>query len=169
MKIKTATVDLIEQLLLVLEKMNKDEYSQKLLTFNDTSIGQHIRHIYEFLECLLYHKKNDILCYDDRKRNLELESSLTAILEKMFFLKNELMKQTSDYPIQVKHFLGNKGDVIVSSSFNREILFVFDHTIHHIAIIRIGIESELPHIKLPEGFGFTPSTIRYHNSVNTKN
>lgn len=169
MKTQSAIIELLDELLLVLKKMNQEEYCKKRSLFNGTSIGQHIRHIYEFTECLLNHKEPEILSYDDRKRDLELEISLHTALEKITVLKENLSFQTSDYPVLVKHFLGNMGDAIVSSSFKRELLFVFDHTIHHIAIIRIGIESELPHIKLPEWFGFTPSTIRYHNSINTKN
>lgn len=170
MNIAIAVVGVIDQMLDVLQKLSPSQYTQKQETFHGTSLGEHFRHIYEFQECLLSHIEGETLCYDDRKRCLDLQTSVVMISDKFRVMKELLVRVArQNYELEVKHFLGSAGECYVKSSFHRELLFVFDHTIHHIAIIRIGIESEIGHQLLPKDFGFTPSTTRYHNFINSKN
>jgi hypothetical protein len=51
----------------------------------------------------------------------------------------------------------------VDSSVGRELMYAFDHAIHHIAIIKIGIKAAFPQIQIPQEIGVAPSTIRYHS------
>lgn len=170
MNVTIAIGGVIEQMMIVLHRLTPAQYSQKLDTFHGASLGEHFRHIYEFQECLLNHTEGEILCYDDRKRSLDLQNSMTLLYTKFESFKDILLKNPkTNYLLEVKHFLGEAGDCYVNSSFHRELLFVFDHTIHHLAIIRIGIESEIGPLILPKDFGFTPSTTRYHNFINSKN
>ena len=49
----------------------------------------------------------------------------------------------------------------VSSSFFRELTYLIEHTIHHLAIIKIGLNEVYPAIEIPKNFGVAHSTIRY--------
>jgi hypothetical protein len=48
----------------------------------------------------------------------------------------------------------------VSTNYYREVIYNLEHTIHHMALIRVGI-NELGNIDLPKDFGVAPSTIKY--------
>ena len=166
MKIKYAIIALLDQLLKMLNNLNDKEYSQKVEIFKGTSIGQHTRHIYELIECLVNYQSKEILCYDDRKRDIELEKSRILMISKISQFHKLLIQMPEEGNIQVRHYLGEMGEVIVDSSISRELLFVFDHTVHHLAIIRIGIENHFTNIVLPSDFGFTPSTLRHFAAYN---
>ncbi|MCB1176608.1 MAG: hypothetical protein KDK36_03410 [Leptospiraceae bacterium] len=157
--------NLFENLVAILETMEEREFTGKLKVLNETSISSHSRHIYEFGECIISHNQGDILCYDERKRDLNLENSLSITLEKFYNIIQSLYTFNNNYNLKVKHFLGQAGEFITNSNMERELLFVLDHTIHHMAIIRIGLDTELPWIDIPKNFGFTPSTIRYNDLI----
>jgi hypothetical protein len=49
----------------------------------------------------------------------------------------------------------------IPTSFNRELVYLIEHTIHHLAIIKIGLNEAFPTIEIPENFGVAYSTIRF--------
>jgi hypothetical protein len=55
---------------------------------------------------------------------------------------------------------------IVQSSIGRELLFAYDHAVHHLAIIRIGIKAACPDVLLPASVGVAPATVKYHQKQN---
>jgi hypothetical protein len=48
----------------------------------------------------------------------------------------------------------------ISTNFYREIAYNLEHTIHHMALIRVGI-NEVSNIRLPEDFGIATSTVKH--------
>ena len=50
-----------------------------------------------------------------------------------------------------------------ATSFTRELFYCDEHTIHHLALIRVGI-NEIGGYQLNESFGVAPSTIKYRQS-----
>jgi hypothetical protein len=42
----------------------------------------------------------------------------------------------------------------------REMVFVYDHAIHHLAIIRIGLQVHFPEVDVDVHLGVSPSTIK---------
>ena len=46
------------------------------------------------------------------------------------------------------------------TNYHREIAYNLEHTIHHMALIKVGI-CELSDIRVPEGFGVATSTMKY--------
>ena len=46
------------------------------------------------------------------------------------------------------------------SSLSRELLFVYDHAIHHLAIIRIGLTCHFSYVNMHRDLGVSPSTIK---------
>ena len=48
----------------------------------------------------------------------------------------------------------------IETNYYREILYNLEHTIHHMALIRVGL-GEIGRILVDEDFGVAPSTIKF--------
>jgi len=53
--------------------------------------------------------------------------------------------------------------MIVETNYYRELIYNLEHTIHHMALIKVGI-NEVSCIAVPEGFGIATSTIKFRRS-----
>jgi hypothetical protein len=56
-------------------------------------------------------------------------------------------------------------NLLVQSTIGRELIYNIEHTIHHLAIVKIALKSSIPGMHLPEHFGVAPSTIRYRQEA----
>lgn len=157
--LKEANIEVLNQLGISLQQLNDTEYSTKLEIFSNSSIGMHVRHILEFYGCFLSNNGCNT-CYDDRKRELQYEVSVQSSLnfiEKIIAQINHISENLS---LNISYNTGtiNKS---ASSSLARELLYLVDHTIHHMALIKIGFITKFPNVVLPENYGVAPSTIRF--------
>jgi len=57
----------------LIQHFEKEEYTRKLPIISTATVGQHIRHIVEFYECLINGISKGVVSYDERERKLELE------------------------------------------------------------------------------------------------
>ena len=52
--------------------------------------------------------------------------------------------------------------IIIETNYYRELAYNMEHTVHHMAMIRIGI-NELSSVAVDESFGIASSTIKYRS------
>ena len=141
------------------ESLNQDQYSFKSEFLNGASIGEHLRHSYEFYVCLLKRENPTIINYDERKRDARIETDLAYAVEQMQSLKTHLKPIKNDVPLKLSSKEANAQ--MVSTSLERELVYCLDHAIHHQALIKIGLkELNLYHL-VNENFGVAYSTIRF--------
>ena len=141
------------------ESLNQDQYSFKSELLNGASIGEHLRHSYEFYVCLLKRENPTIINYDERKRDARIETDLAYAVEQMQSLKTHLKPIKNDVLLKLSSKEGNAQ--MVSTSLERELVYCLDHAIHHQALIKIGLkELNLYHL-VNENFGVAYSTIRF--------
>ena len=50
---------------------------------------------------------------------------------------------------------------LIASTIGRELIYNIEHTIHHLAIVKIALKATVPSISLPAHFGVAPSTIHF--------
>ena len=157
-------IDVSKKILLQLEKvlnsLSNDEYNAPLEIFSGASVGQHTRHILEFYLCLISNCDCDTLNYDLRKRDKNIEQNLSFCLEKTAEIVEELSYVNADKKMCLEAVQGGK-TIKVDTTFNRELLYAIEHTVHHLAIIKMGILLNFPHIEIPANFGVAESTIEY--------
>lgn len=152
----------VEQIIAAIDKVDGLEYTQKLSVLHENSLGQHFRHILEFYLCLLEASATGIVNYDNRKRDLNIENdkSYAELVAKTILEKLKNLDITTN--IGLETCLGSDTSII-PSNFSRELVYLSEHTIHHFALIKIGMTTAFPHIGIEQNFGVAQSTIEFQN------
>ncbi len=153
--------NILTQLSSALESLNNEEYTMPLDIFSGASTSQHVRHILEFYLCVLDSDKQNVN-FDVRKRDLSIEQNIHIAQEKIAAISNALDSLSKDTHLLLTASLGGKSHT-VQSSLLRELLYVVEHAVHHMAIIKMGLMLHFPHIKLETNFGVAESTIVYRD------
>lgn len=151
------STDTLEQFKKVLQQLPSNLYAQPCVILSGSSIGQHTRHIIELYLCLINGYNRNLVCYDKRNRDKKIEQDVDFACEKLTFIQNNLQKENKD--IVVEYEL-NGIDNRLNSNYDREVMYNLEHTIHHQALIKVGI-LHFTDIELPEDFGVAPSTMQY--------
>lgn len=160
MQVKQAILAVVQQINLVLEQMEPHEYRQQLTEFEGSTLGQHFRHILEFFQCLEQGIHQGTIDYAARERNLLYEDNprLTAAAFSAFADALSLFRSSDAVDIRAE--FGGQERPSYTSTVGRELMFVYDHAIHHLAIIKIGLRCQFPHIRSDKDLGVSPSTIK---------
>ncbi len=158
-------IALLEDAKIYLHQLSPTAYCKILPLLFNSNIGQHSRHFIEFFQCLLIQSKNEdgVINYDLRKRNKRIEQEPQYAIETIDQIIEALPNCISNCNLQLETaYDPNTNDTLrVSTCFDRELLYNIEHTIHHLAIIKIGLQLVMPSIELPSHFGFAPSTVKY--------
>ena len=158
--LKTEAIKQLISLKSILHQINLEDYKQSLNTLKGVSIGKHVRHVVEFYECLLLNSINDVVNYDERKRNLLLEENLKYTIDYITEIIDVLQNIQSNKRLELVSVYDNES-VSMQSSLYRELTYNIEHTVHHLAIISIAIPIHFNYISLSENFGYADSTIQY--------
>ena len=144
----------------VIGQLNPVDFSKPLPVLSNSTIGQHTRHSIEMFQCLLKGYDSGEFSYDNRERNLLLETDIA-------FAQHHLKMICSEINLPNKSLTStyNLGESIVQveTNFFRELVFNLEHCIHHNALIRIGVNT-ISNIAMSEHFGVAPSTMEYRKS-----
>jgi hypothetical protein len=103
--------------------------------------------------------------YAARRRDLRIETDPDHALAQAQLLAARLGDLDEATPCTLdcaEH--GNDG-LQTRSTLGRELQYNVEHTIHHLAIIKIALRLVAPDIALPEHFGVAPSTIRHRHDA----
>jgi len=147
----TATV--IQELIDFLCIVEAEHYTRPSDILNRATIGQHVRHSIEMYQCLLNGYNDGTVDYSKRKRDIVVESSPDYAVECLKSILEGVERNDK------RMSLINNEDSF-ATSFTRELFYCDEHTIHHLALIRVGV-NEIGGYQLKESFGVAPSTIKY--------
>lgn len=156
-------IEVIRQLTDLLKQLSPNEYTKSLGVLNGSSIGQHTRHVVEFYQCLLAGKASGVVDYDARERNLVFENDLNFTIENLDNIEKNIISiknPTEMILLSVSYCTDNQA--LIETTFMREMVYLVEHSIHHYALIRIGLQQNFPNITIPKNFGIAYSTIRHH-------
>ncbi|MEK6155377.1 DinB family protein [Flavobacteriaceae bacterium 3-367] len=152
-----SSIQTIEQFKEILSQLPEDCYTRPCQMLSEASIGQHTRHIIELYQCLLQGYDCAEVSYDKRKRDRRIEQELTFALDQLQEIQDSL--ERPDKVLRVNYDLDNS-EVALTSNYFREVMYNLEHTIHHQALIKVGIR-QFTDMPLPESFGVAPSTMQF--------
>jgi len=167
MKLNATGKSILNQLIQLTQQLTDSEYSAELELLHGNSIGKHIRHVLEFFDILIAGSCSGIINYDGRKHQLLFEKNRQSALEKLSYLSSELSKVDCKREVALEVSYSDDEDKAqrIGSTIERELVYNIEHAIHHMAIIKIAIQTVYPAITLEKNFGVAYSTIRYQNSL----
>lgn len=153
----------LQQLGLSVQQLSESQYNQPCHILSDATIGQHLRHVVELFLCLENGYASGMVNYDQRKRDRRIETDKAFALQMLNRIAGNVEKQNKVLQLVTGHTDASGASARMESNYLRELLYNLEHTVHHMALIRVGIES-VSAIRLPESFGVASSTLQYRES-----
>jgi len=160
MQLQQAVNSIFVQLADSLGQLSPPQYSQGCTTLFNNTIGQHVRHIIELFQCLESGYEPGIVNYEKRKRDKEIETDKELAGRLLLNIHRGLNKPNKTLTLEASYDEHVTDTIAIETNYFREIAYNLEHTIHHMALIRVGI-TEITNIQLPADFGVASSTIKY--------
>jgi hypothetical protein len=89
-----------------------------------------------------------------------LETDKTAAINALKDLIKRISQPNKSMKLEAVFGNQNSDNIILESNFERELAYNLEHAIHHMALIRIGL-NELTDIVVSNSFGVAASTLKY--------
>lgn len=163
MQIAHAIRNIFVQLHETLDKLTPEQYTASSKSLFNATIGQHVRHIVELFQCLENGYEPGLVNYEKRKRDKQIETDKDLAIHLLYQICNNLVKTDKKLQLEMSYDDVSNEVINVESNYYREVVYNLEHTVHHMALIRVGV-SELTDIKLPDGFGVATSTIKHREA-----
>ena len=159
-----ACIGILDQGEALLQALDDEEYGKS--RSGGASLGAHYRHCLEHFQSLFDGVPLDLIDYDARKRDPQIETLRAVGIERTRELRRlaqafdaTLLSQT--VTIRCAISIDEKSP-LVASTIEREMMFCISHAVHHYALMVI-LCRDLK-LQLPEGFGVAPSTLNYRKA-----
>ena len=156
---------ILSQLSNSLHLLNDQQYTLSIEKLFNSTIGQHVRHIIEFFTCLEKGYHTGIVNYEKRERDLRIETDKQHARILMHNISASIDRPDKNLLLEANYDETSNTTLTLHTNYYREVVYNLEHTIHHMALIRIGI-NELSEIQLPADFGVAPSTVKYKKFIN---
>jgi len=160
MQLQQAINNVFVQLTDTLKQLSAEQYKQPSKILFNATIGQHTRHIIELFMELDKGYETGTVNYEKRKRDYLIETDKDFAASLLFEIYNGLNKPDKELVLESNYDEHTNEVIAIKSNYYREVIYNLEHTVHHMALIRVGV-SEVSCIELPEGFGVASSTIKY--------
>ena len=152
----------MQQLREFVSSVEDEAYVRPLDVLNGASLGQHTRHVLEFYLCLLEGLKSNsnVVNYGNRRRDPLLETDRGLALRTLLQIENHIQEYRSDRSLSLCYAEASE-KLLLPSSLHREYAFNIEHSVHHMALLRIGAREACPSLSLGESFGIAQETLAY--------
>ncbi|HPG06671.1 MAG TPA: hypothetical protein P5275_19170 [Saprospiraceae bacterium] len=166
MKIVQAAQAVLQDALIYLRQIDRHTYALPIPLLSNSTIGQHTRHFIEFYQCLLSQSQPGTINYDLRRREKSIEEDPAVAAQQIVEIMLELQEQdwVKSCSIEADYSLGQPKGILIPTSLERELMYNIEHTIHHLALIKVGLKLVYPDLDLPNHFGVAPSTIKFQQA-----
>ncbi len=163
MHIQAAIHTVFTQLSATLSLLHPLQYVQPCTHLSQATIGQHTRHVIEMFQCLLLGYGSGSVNYEKRKRDPQIENDPFLAVELLQQISHGLQLANKPLLLEASYSETVAEPLVIETNYFREIAYNLEHTIHHMALIKVGI-LEVSDLELPESFGTAHSTLQYRRS-----
>jgi hypothetical protein len=160
MLLKKSIQNVFVQLTGSLNQLRDSEYKQPSKILFNASIGQHARHIIELFQCLEQGYESGVINYEKRKRDYKIETDKNFAVQLLKDIYHSLEKPNIELVLEAEDYEDTVTTVSIPTNYQRELAYNLEHAIHHLALIRVGI-NEVSSVLLPDEFGVAYSTIKH--------
>lgn len=143
-----------------LDRLTSEQYQQPIPILFNASIGQHVRHILELFICLQNGYDTGVVNYEKRKRDLIIESDKEFASQVLKGIYGNLDRENKSLLLENSYDELDNEPVVIETNYYREVAYNLEHTVHHMALIRVGI-NEIASVQLPDGYGVAASTMKH--------
>ncbi|MBC7950138.1 MAG: DinB family protein [Chitinophagaceae bacterium] len=163
MQLQKPLINLLAQLRRSLEQIGDEQYQHSSDILSGTSVGAHVRHVIEFFVELFKGYDSGTVNYDNRRRDHAIEKDRVLAIESLGIIAHKLLRDDKSLLLEATFPLNETGTIHIHTNYYRELLYNLEHIVHHMALIRIGIEA-VTKVELPEEFGIAESTIQFRKA-----
>jgi len=160
MELQKAVNQIFVQLSDSLQRLDGEQYNHPCKNLSGNTIGQHLRHIIEMFQCLEKGYANGEVDYEKRIRDNKIETDKNFALSLLQEITRQIGKENKSLHLLTYYDEFQVEPDKISTNYYREIAYNLEHTIHHMALIRIGLR-EIGDIQVDDTYGVAPSTIKY--------
>ncbi|CAN5234565.1 hypothetical protein BH11BAC5_BH11BAC5_45190 [soil metagenome] len=139
--------------------LNDKQYNQKIAFLGDASIGSHTRHIIELLKCAADGYNTGTVDYLNRVRDLAIETDKAFAMQALSCMMEQVIQSDKQMNLVIECCEENALNYVTTTYF-REIVYNAEHTIHHLALIKVALREMKLEI-VGDDFGMAYSTIKY--------
>ena len=151
----------LNNLHVLLYRLTDEQYVFQSRMLSQATIGQHVRHVIELVQCLVLEYDHGTVDYDKRKRDRRIETDRAFALEQLTHLNQSIEKPEKRLRLSVR---SSSGQFTVVTGYNREIFYNTEHAIHHMALIKVALkEMELEIVD--DSFGVAYATTQYNQRL----
>jgi len=161
MELKLAVQSIFGQLAGSLCQLKAEEYSNPCRSLSGHTVGQHVRHIIELFQALELGYDTGTVNYEKRKRDKAIEKDGILACRLLQQIGEGLGRPDKGLLLEAVYDEQGSAPLVIPTNYRREIAYNLEHTIHHMALIRIGIHELNSLLMLPEGYGIASSTLKY--------
>lgn len=134
-----------------------------------SSIGAHMRHVLEFIQMLADYVDSGTIDYEGRERNMVYETDPKAVIAMLPQLHAKLARALERYgvhrPLLLRETAMIGGEKLtLTTSLGREVLFMLQHGVHHLAIIKM--QAAAMNIHFGDKVGVAVATQAYRKQAN---
>ena len=101
--------------------------------------------------------------YEKRKRDYRIETDKAFAAEQLQIIYAGIDRPDKYLLLEAGYDEHSDELLTIPSNYYREVVYNLEHTVHHMALIRVGI-TDVSTVQLPDGFGVASSTIKYRNA-----
>lgn len=146
-----------------LQLITDEQYSFKNSLMSNATIGQHVRHVIELYQEMITGYTCGEINYENRRRNFLIETDKVFAITQMQALLTAIIKPDKKLKLTTEYDMDADSCITVETNFTREIIYNIEHTVHHMALIKVGFKSAF-NIDLPNEFGVAASTLKYRKA-----
>jgi len=160
MELQKAVNHIFLQLSGSLDLLDGQQYNYSCKNLSGNTIGQHVRHIIEMFQCLENGYQTGEVDYEKRKRDKQMETDKIFAAALLAEIIHQIRKENKTLYLNTYY-----NDPVVEpekivTNYFREIAYNLEHTIHHMALIRVGLR-EIGDISVDDSYGVASSTIKF--------